>query len=158
LYINVGAKTLAAFSHVLAQQEFDFLFRTNTSSYVNKALLSSFVNGLPRDAYYGGFVGWDAGIPYASGTGILLSRDLVEAAVRDPQWEFDYMDDVALGRSMHRAGIAVNDQPRIDLPSITDLEQRKPEEIAAHFLVRCRSAHDRSQDAAIMRRVHTLCA
>ena len=113
-YFNVGAKMLAAFRHVFATEDFDYLYRTNTSSYVNRRLLSDYASLLPRERFYGGYLGEVDGIPFASGTGALLSRDLVRAAIEDRVWDYDAIDDVALGRCMRRAGASARLIPRID--------------------------------------------
>ena len=91
--------------YLLANDSFDYLLRTNTTSYVERDRLRSSVSGLPRSGFYGGIVEEMDGVPYVSGTGILLSRDAAKTAATDPLWEFDLVDDVALGRSMRRAGI-----------------------------------------------------
>jgi hypothetical protein len=155
-YVNVGAKTLAAFGHVLANHRFDFLFRTNTSSYVNRKMLRSFAETLPTNRYYGGFVGHADGVSYASGTGILMSRDLVEMTVRDQHWDFDRIDDIAIGHSMLRAGVGVHELPRLDVVSRDALALLTPDSVRNCFWARCRSSGDRRQDIETMHRVHAM--
>jgi hypothetical protein len=155
-YRTIGAKTLAAFRHVLATREFDLLFRTNSSSYVNRRMLQEFAGTLPTRRYYGGYSGYVDDVPFASGTGILMSRDLVEVVAADTHWEFDRIDDVAIGRSIYRAGVELRRLPRLDLLSSDDLALLTPAVMRTTFWVRCRSTGDRQQDIETMRRVHAM--
>lgn len=80
-----------------------YLLRTKAACYVERRRLQATVAALPGTGLYGGFVGESEGCPFVSGTGMLLSRDVVEMAVADPDWEFDRVDDVALMRRVHDA-------------------------------------------------------
>ena len=66
------------------------LFRTNSSSYVDKRMLLEFAAGMPTERCYCGISGHFHGIPYTSGSGMLLSRDAVQntcpASARTCSW------------------------------------------------------------------------
>jgi hypothetical protein len=155
-YINTNAKTVASLGYILRAYEFDYLLRTNTSTYVNRKLLAQFVEDLPGAGYYGGYVGESNGVRFASGTGVLLSRDLVERIVEDRQWEFNIIDDVAMGRCMSRLGVPVQHFARIDVLSEQDLERLDGSALRSTFLVRCKGNKDRSHDIQAMHRVHAI--
>jgi hypothetical protein len=160
-YVNTNAKLRATLRYLLVQERFDFLLRTNTTSYVERRRLRSLVSALPRSGYFGGFVGQKHGVPYAMGTGILISRDVVEAAAADPHWEFDLVDDVAFGHSMRRVGIEPQFIPRIELSSPDeDLDAGQLDEC---YLVRClpfasgtkkRTQSEAERGVRLMRHVH----
>ena len=153
IYTLLGAKVIAGFRHVLDKYEFEYLFRTNVSSYVVLPRLRKFVETLPT-TYYGGFIGEMDKTKYASGAGILISRDLVEAAARDPDWEYDIIDDVALGRSVLRKGVEPQPIPRIDIPSVADLDRLSLED---EFVFRCKALNGRTRDdARVLRGLHAL--
>lgn len=155
-YITTNAKTVAAFRHLLSVADFDYVLRTNSSTYVNIDMLTKFVQSIPNDNYYGG-TSWQAhGVEYATGTSILLSRDLVEYVAGDPSWEFDLVDDLALGKSMVRAGAKVDPFPRIDVYTREDLCGLRSEDLKSTFIVRCKGLEGRRHDIAAMRRVHEL--
>ena len=153
-YVNTNAKLRAALRHALATDDFDYLLRTNTSSYVHLPGLQRFVADLSAQAapFYGGFLGAKSGISYASGAGILISRDVAEAVATDPAWEYDLVDDVAVGSSVERLGIRPTAIPRIDIPSPRD--EISSDRLRDCYLVRCRGQSCRSHDVLIMRRVH----
>ena len=70
---RLGPKTLEAFAWAVANRDFDYVFRTNTSSYVDAQLLQEFMAAKPRERYYGGHVDERYGA-FASGCGYAISR------------------------------------------------------------------------------------
>jgi hypothetical protein len=153
-YDHTNAKTRAALRHVVASMDFDYLLRTNSSSYVHRPLLLEQASALPREGYYGGSLVRLEEPAYVSGTGILMSRDVVELAATDESWTYEVIDDVALGRVMRKAGIEPQELERLDVES---LEQPiAPGSLRTCFLARCKSPVDRALDVPIMHRVHGL--
>ena len=150
---NVGRKTLACFEHVLERKEFDVVFRTNCSSYVDLPNLRRFVDGHARDQrFYAGSIRLHDGIAFASGSGYFLSRDLVElvVALRDG-WDHSLLDDVALGALLAQQGIAPGPAPRRDYRSPAEVGTVDTEQF--HF--RCRTdSRGRLGDARIMVALH----
>lgn len=153
-YINTNAKTVAGLRYMLQHFSFDYLLRTNTSTYVNLRLLTEFVKGLPQEGYYGGPVGMADGIEYASGTGMLFSRDIVRLIACDPKWEFGVIDDVAVGRCMKRNGISLHPLGRVDILNETDIQTLNRDELRSTFLVRCKGNQGRDHDINVMHLVH----
>ncbi|MCQ6271138.1 hypothetical protein M8J71_11660 [Pseudarthrobacter sp. R1] len=155
-YLNTNAKNIAGLRHLLATQEFDYVFRTNSSSYVSLPMLDEYVQALPDRGYYAGFIGEAGGTRFASGTCTLMSRDLVESAASDPKWEYELIDDVAMGRSMARAAIEVQPLRRVDVLTPEDLSGLTAEDLRDTFVVRCKSSGGRGHDIEAMHRVHQL--
>ena len=153
LWALINAKTVAVFRHALGAHDFDYVFRTNSSSYVDRAALLRWVHGLPRSKCYAGSVHEWEGISVVSGSGVLLSRDLVRACVDDPSWNFGVMDDVAIAQSMRSRGIEPIHHPRIDACEPADLEA---EVLQGIFHVRCKNRQDRTDDVRTMLRARVL--
>ena len=149
-YAMVTAKLFAALKHVLATEEFDYLFRTNTSTYVDRQGLLEFAEVQPRSGYWGGFLGVFEGITFTSGTGTLLSRDCVEMALA-AEWDWALLDDVALGRVLCSLGIEA--QP-IARPILESTEEATNADLDA-FYWRCKGVHERN-DVEIMRELHAV--
>lgn len=147
-YGTVTPKTVAAFAHVLATEEFDFLLRTNTSTYIDRRRLLDLADGLPRRQYWGGFIGTSSGTSYTSGAGTLLSRDLVVESLLDA-WDWALLDDVALGRVLRKRGHEPQPLPRPEYTSVEQVAEIDPNAC----MWRCKSEPARD-DAAIMRAVH----
>lgn len=76
-------KTYCAFKWVYKNKEFDYIFRTNTSTYVNIDLLNYFVNNKENDfCVWGGEIFYglnnectDINMAYLRGNGILLNKN-----------------------------------------------------------------------------------
>jgi len=106
--MNILKKTLIAMEYVTKTHEFDFLIRTNISTVVDIYNLGDFLNRIPKTKYYGGGhileLKWGTnyslfGTVYAQGTGIILSRDIVEDMCQNQdKLEYNIIDDVSIGR------------------------------------------------------------
>lgn len=155
VFVTIGAKTLAAMRHALETQEFDFLFRTNTSSYVNTDLLSTLVRAQPSTGVYSGrIITTTSGASFVSGAGILMSRDVVETVARDSSFEFDLPDDIAIARSASRAGLTAEPLGRVDITGLDQVDSLSQAVLASAFHYRCKVRWERSSDIEVMRRLH----
>lgn len=101
-WIGTSAKTHACLKYLARRDSFDYLVRTNSSTYVHLPRLLNHLAGAPRKGYYAGA---DQGEPHAQGTLIILSSDVVERLANDRHWEYDTVDDAALGRAALRGGV-----------------------------------------------------
>jgi hypothetical protein len=153
---NVGHKLLACFGYVLEHFDFDIVFRTNCSTYVDLPNLRRYVEEHASSTrFYAGKGAFADGVDFATGTGIFLSRDLVQLAVDEgDQWDHSHLDDVALAEIMHAHGVEREFAPRVVYERLRDV--RKVDTSQFHF--RCKSAPtesaSREEDARIMRAVH----
>ena len=98
---NIGNKTLMSFEWLLNNKKFDYIFRSNTSSYINQKKLLEFITDKPINNFYSGIIGYDneEKIYFASGSGYFLSRDLVKLVVDNKNvLDYNILDDVALGK------------------------------------------------------------
>ena len=136
-YPNLAKKTLLAFEHAVRNFEFDYLFRTNTSSFVDLKKLSQFVKNNSRNLNYSGVV-LDVieGDTIASGAGFFLSRKNIELILQnDDKFDSSLPDDVAIARILKKFNISPKSLPRRDLKSIP-----KPNTVfeGSDFHYRCR--------------------
>ena len=102
-------KTLAFFEFI-KNEDFDYIFRTNTGSYVDTIRIVEHLKDKPRTNFYSGVPGYVDGIRFASGSGFFLSRDLVllsESKRKD--FGDDHIDDVSFGRFMARHGVKIDE-------------------------------------------------
>lgn len=83
--------------------KFDYIFRTNASSYVNKKLLVEFAKSLPKEKCYCGIDGGG----YASGAGVFLSPDVVEILRTQTDESPTAYEDAYMGSVLGRNGITV---------------------------------------------------
>jgi hypothetical protein len=153
-YLNTNAKTIAGFRYALKHLEFDFLLRTNSSTYVNKEGLADFVNSLPDTIYYGGSLRQYGEDQYVIGTSILLSRNAVELVSSDTGFEYHHVDDIAIGRSLKRAGIYPQDIAQLSVETEESLNELTPKTVHSAFLMRCKGLYDRKHDIIAMKKIH----
>jgi hypothetical protein len=153
-YLNANAKTIAGLRYLLRHYDFDFILRTNTSTYINLTLLMNHLKGRRAERYYGGFPLECKGVRYASGAGILVSRDVAEAIAYHPEWKFDLIDDMAIGKCMQNMGIPLQELERPEIITEEHLHNLDVESFRRAFLVRCKGINDREHDVRAMHRVH----
>lgn len=135
--LPAGRKTIACFEQVLEAHDFDLILRTNASSYVDLPNLRTWAqrhHGAAR--FYAGHPGWFGELPFASGAGYVLSRDLVRLVVdRQGEWDHQLPDDIALADLLARHGVAPVHAPRIDYTSSRQVEKID----TSQFLFRCKT-------------------
>jgi hypothetical protein len=120
LYFLFGRRAIALYDWFLKNTNKDFLFCTNTSSYINKKNLLNIVQKFdPADAIYAGYL-----LPegekeqFVSGAGRLLSRKSMELLVNNwHEYTHEALEDVAHGRLMERLGIYPIPLSRVSLPT-----------------------------------------
>jgi hypothetical protein len=122
---DFGKKTLLCFEEILKHKNFDYIFRTNTSSYLNKIPFLEFIKKQPHKNYYAGKIENfpKINLNFGSGAGFFLSKDLVELVVNNKNlWNHDLNEDVALGKILYDLEVPLNQLQRYDIGSLKDLK------------------------------------
>jgi len=122
---DFGKKTLLCFEEIIRYKDFDYVFRTNTSSYLNKIAFFEFITKQPYRNYYAGKIENfpNINLNFGSGAGYVLSRDLVELVVDNNKlWNHDLNEDVALGKILYDLKVPLNPLERYDINSLKDLK------------------------------------
>lgn len=155
-FSNIGLKTIAAFKLIDLQLQYDYVFRTNVSSYINQELLFNLVKTLPKNDVLAAVVGETNGIKFPSGAGFLLSRDLVQYIIQNEnKWDHTHMDDVALGLLFKdRTIIPLDRRDYTDSYNnmLSDLESTYQN----HYHYRCKVDYNRNIDIETMKKLHIL--
>ena len=121
---DIGLKTIKAFEWASKNMEFDYIFRTNTSSYVNIPELQKNIKTLDDDKNYI-YSGIKMFLPknefrkkidFISGAGILFNKNTINLILRNKD-EFDRneMDDVALGKLLQNHKVVPTSGTRFDI-------------------------------------------
>lgn len=120
LYYFMSAKFALALKEI-ALDTYDYIFRTNSSSYVNKKELVEFAKTLPTEKLYAGWTFVDSedhGGLCVSGAGIFLSPDTAKILLDNIDPNFEQEEDVYAGRILRKHGItAIDDKSRYDVES-----------------------------------------
>lgn len=108
-YKNIGLKTIKAFEYCIENFEFDYILRTNGSSYIDKISLDKYLENKPKNKFYSGYVGRSSAFPdidLVSGASILLSRDLIKNIVNAyDKLDFNLPDDIMLSYYFNDIGV-----------------------------------------------------
>jgi hypothetical protein len=148
--VNEGYKIINCFEKTL-NWDYDYIFHTNSSSYVDKELLHEWLKDKPREKFYSGAIGEYRGYPFGSGCGFTISKDVVHLILNNQQyWEHGYADDATLGILLNNLGISVYKAPRFDI--ITDDVVEIPTDF---FHYRCKT-DNREQDILNMQKIYDL--
>ena len=135
-YSDMGIKTLKAFEWVDLNLSYDYVFRTNTSSYVNYKNLISFLNKIQKEGNdYCGHIGVYDEIEYVRGSGIILSKHAIKSIISS-QRELDtnVVEDVAIGKLLKINKILPTKGKRKDIESHKDIRNLESDE----YHIRCR--------------------
>ncbi len=104
-YFKTSGKSVKTLKYVHENFEFDYVFRTNLSSYIHVDKLVEYVQDKPRENFYHGIL---AGHPhkkdvtFVSGAGFFLSKDVVQLVAENiGQIELNTIDDIGLAAFLH---------------------------------------------------------
>jgi len=141
---NIGYKTLNLFDYSLKNMKFDYIFRTNSSSYVNIEKLLDFIKDKPKEKFYSGVIGNHNGVNFASGSGYFISKDLVGLVVRErDKWDHTLIDDVSLGKLMTENNVKIYRGKRCDITNYSH-------NINNHYHYRVKTENNRNNDIKLM--------
>lgn len=146
---TVYEKTMQAFRYFEPRLgKYDFVYRTNLSSFVDFEKYLEVCAGLPKTRCCAAFIGYDGDTQFPSGSGFTLSPDLVRRLVLENPPKV-VQDDVTLGHVLHRWGIPIHGVNRVDyLDDQTGFLYWFPEMPAFHYRVK---SDDRKHDVRVLR-------
>jgi hypothetical protein len=115
---NTFKKTVYAFDWISENKEYDYIFRTNTSTYVNIELLNAFIQSLDDDniTYTSELYSLiEANTPkpmyiYGRGNGLIISKKMINVIRNDGinLLYFNITDDIAIGNILNSYWIKQN--------------------------------------------------
>jgi hypothetical protein len=160
-YSTMGYKVIDALEYIFKNFEFDYIFKMNCSSYLNKKFLKEFLQDKPTEKYYCGVIGVKtpitnvigvhSDIRFGSGCGSILSRDVVEIIISNKKkWDHSYIEDVSIGKILMDNGIKVVLGERVDI--INGVDYNLINKKCYHY--RCKNSKDRNLDSVIMNELY----
>jgi hypothetical protein len=113
--MNCTKKTIKCFESI-KDFEFDYIFRTNSSSYVDKNLLKNFILDKPKTKFYSGIIGNFLNQKFCSGSGYFLSKDLVLFLIENQnKLNNDLIDDVSISKVLEMLNVELVNSERFDV-------------------------------------------
>lgn len=147
-YPTIWHKTLKAFEFFQPRlNNYDFVYRTNLSSFIHFDRYLEFCRTLPKTGLCSAVVGHHV-IPFPSGAGFTLSCDLVHRLLEDPPEQY-IMDDVTVGLALLKWGIKIVEAPRFDIED----ENQPIDPHAFHYRVKTLGPDREAQDMRVHRRL-----
>jgi hypothetical protein len=159
VYALTLPKLLAALRWAVSDPlgEFDYIYRTNTSSYVNLWRLQSVAAELPRARCYAGWIVRrpSDGLPFVTGSGILMSRDVAQAFAEHTSWNWGTIDDGALGEAAAAIGLRPIELDRLRVRDAASVDDLTEERLLETYNFRCKAVNRTDYEAmlAIHRRL-----
>lgn len=101
---NMLIKKIKAMIHIKSKYKFDYIINTNLSSFWNIPSLMSLYNNIPRNNFFGGHCIFNS---FITGTGIIISHDLLPILLRINAHNFEYNEDVVISNFMKSKNISI---------------------------------------------------
>lgn len=142
---NTAVKLRAALQWALQNSDFDYVFRTNSSSYIDLQRLMDYVLHAQTKGLYAGHSGIHGELPYVSGIGILMSRDVVETMCSGDNLLVSLVDDIALAQVARREALSIVGLDRVLCSDAAYVSELPDEEFRASFIYRCSASVGRGE-------------
>jgi hypothetical protein len=138
-FSEIGHKTIDSFDWIEKNIEYDLVFRTSASSYVDIQNLVSYVKRNYQKNFYAGVKTtanyFENDIDFAAGSGYFLDRNLIKLILKNKnQWDHRLIDDVALGKLMSELNINLINFDRNSINTFPLYNQMNYQ----YFLTRCK--------------------
>jgi hypothetical protein len=155
---NVSLRFISAVKWMAENLEFDFLWHSNLSSYVNLEKLAETVSIMDAKEVYGGVISSECNVVFVSGAGFLLSRDVVEEILGNlSRWDFSLLWDVALGKLLTNQGIYPVHMDRLTISTLEMVANTNSDALKSVVSIRCHGGHNRLLDIEILNAIHKKC-
>lgn len=121
---NLGHKLILALDWCERNIDYDYIFRTNTSSFVNTKELENYISGnlIDKEFVYCGmplvrdYKESDKKINFLSGAGIIINKKTVQLILKNKkQWDHNEWEDVSLGKLLDENGVPFTSGRRQDI-------------------------------------------
>lgn len=159
-YGTIYGKTIEALEYFLKRRPYDYIIRTNLSSVWDFRVLRAYLETQPRSQLYAGQTGInpDTGIAFASGAGILMSRDVAHALVANARvgYSLQAFDDVAIAKTLLASGLGPTPLARVDFFTLAHYQEHHTKIPDGSFHYRIKHADylgTRMEEPEIMRRL-----
>ena len=145
---NVCAKTKLAFAFFAPKfDSYDFIYRTNLSSFIIFDRYITYCNTIPQRVDFCSAVIGDAMCKFPSGSGYTISPNL---ALRFAEGEYDdtgFIDDVALGTCLQQWGIPIHLAKRIEFHIPEDKTSNNiDDDTIYHYRIKSFTTHDEDSE------------
>lgn len=105
--------TIGAFESISKLHNYDYIIRTNLSSYWNAMATIKLIRNLPKKGLYAGPVQEVNGLRWVEGDAIILSSDVIQILLQNKKLiDSRIIDDVSIALTLKKLGVLPIDIPR----------------------------------------------
>ena len=156
-WLLLGQRYGALFDWFLKYTDYNFLYTTNSSSYIIKENLLKLVQDFNvNDNIYAGYLmPENQETQFVSGAGRLLSRSCVELMVKNwPRYTHSNIEDVCIGDFLRDLGVLPIPLNTVQVPDLAAVLALKTEVLESEFHFRCKGLDKVRNDIEIMTTLH----
>jgi hypothetical protein len=152
-FSTIITKTLDSIDFFLKKDSYDFIVRTNMSSLWNFNALLKHLETLPKEKVYNGAIGNHGIIPFVSGSGFIMSPDVVKLLIenRTIAESVKVIDDVDIGYALNKLGIECSPGKRSDFYYREMYDNSTYDSSIYHYRIKWHNTNMRYEEAEVMR-------
>ena len=132
--------------------KYDYIVRTNLSSFWNFDALLRYLGGLQQSNVYAGVVGNHQGISFVSGSGFIMSPDVAKLLVEKRELfnNSNLLDDVEIGQLLANFNVPLTHGSRQDFYSMSMFKDYTFNNDAYHYRIKWDDHSKRSEEPIVM--------
>ncbi len=155
-YIFAGRRLIGMINWFLKETNYEFMFITTTSSFINVKQLIKHLSGFKRDIpIYAGHLLGEFPEEFVTGAGQLINRKTAEIVVSNfRQYPHRMLNDVALGALLRKNGVNPIEIPWIWCKSVDEVLELSDENLSSTMHFRCKTSANPRTDSEIMSALH----
>ena len=151
--IFAGRRLIGTMNWFLKETDYEFMFITSTSSFINVNQVIKHISGFKTDIpIYAGHLLGEFPEKFVTGAGQLINRKTAEIVVSNfRQYPHQMLNDVALGSLLRKNGVDAIEIPWIWCKSVDGVLELSEENLSSTMHFRCKSSSNPRTDSEIMR-------
>jgi hypothetical protein len=139
--------------------DFDYIIRTNSSSYIDKIKIKEFLENKPNEKFISGIIGSHQSVNFVSGACFFMSKDIVNFILENEKdIDLNIIDDLSLGYFFKKHNLTITDKDVTRFDSKKE-HLTKTHKISAehfHYRILTGTSTERHDDIEIMKLIHEL--
>jgi hypothetical protein len=137
--------------------DFDYIVRTNSSSYIDKFKIKEFLKNKPNEKFISGIIGRHESVNFVSGACFFMSKDIVNFILENEKdIDLNIIDDLSLGYFFQKHNIQITDKDvtRFWADKEHIIKTHKISMEYFHYRIFTGSNTERYNDIEIMKLIH----
>lgn len=155
-FFTLRWKQLAAYRYIQKNYDFDFLYETNTSSYVEPIKLLEKVKLNQTPFLYAGNKPYPKANFFSGANRLMSYGALSQLMSKRYKWDPSLLEDVGIGKVFENLDVEILELPSLVLTNIREVNELTQSNINFHHHYRLKSFQaDKRNDVELMKRLHS---